>query len=159
MPLEEIVRRAIDSHLRFVASVGRLTVDSVREFMDPSGAKAPQPQTSAQAASAAPGSVPSMVLEAEAGKTAVGVFLVENSLPDHVDAAIVASSLLDPNGASHELTFVFDPPTISLDPREQVLVRVSALLPETLQPAIAYSGSISIPELKGTSVPVIVRRR
>ena len=67
-----------------------------------------------------------MVLEASAGEVALGVFLVENSLGQEVKAPVVASAFTDDKGRQLKPSLTFDPPIITLRPREQLLVRAQA---------------------------------
>jgi len=100
-----------------------------------------------------------MVFDAEAGQPAIGVFMVENHLPHDVGATIAVSKLADPSGNVLDLPFLFDPSFVSLKSREQVFVRATVVISELQKPEVSYSGQISIPELGGTSVPILVRRR
>ncbi len=99
-----------------------------------------------------------IVLEAAAGHTARGMFLVENFLPNPVQGRIVASKLKGCAAEEVELPFIFVPPVAALKPRDQLLAQFSVVIPDTLTPGIFYAGEIAIPELKGTAIPLMVRR-
>jgi hypothetical protein len=172
--LEELWRRALDLNLRYYSGLGKLTAEYLKEVVavmssaQPMGAQpapsaagpgtraaeAPQPEPAKSA-----GTQAVMVLEGEAGSTALGVFLVGNSLPGEVSATITSSRIVDENDREGQATFVFNPSVITLRPGEQMLVRVSAVIDPSLEPGARYRGELSIPELGGTRVPLIVRRR
>jgi hypothetical protein len=169
---EELWRRALELNIRYYSSLGKLTVEYLSDLAgavsaqtagrtDTPGAAPPGPQP----APAPPGPAKSaaaeavMMLEGEAGSTALGVFLVGNSFPNEVSATVTASPMTDENGHVGKVVFVFDPPVIALRPGEQLLVRASAVIDSSLEPGVRYRGEFSIPELRGTRIPVIVKRR
>jgi hypothetical protein len=169
---EEAIRKALDLNLRFYSSLGRLTVDYWRELFstitgptnssaDSTHAVASPAQVGMPApAGAAPSKVPvAMVLEAEPGSVALGVFLVENHHDAPVDSAVVASFFKNPAGVAVQPTLTFDPPRVVLKPGEQILVRVSTTIGTELEPDTRYAGEFAVPGLKGTSIPVILRSR
>lgn len=174
--LDELWRRALELNLRYYSSVGKLSAEYLRDLavaMSSAQTAATAPGTS----TAPPGAAPSagsgdaaasqkstaqpavMVLEAESGSSALGVFLVGNSMTGEVSATIKPSAFLDENGHEAKVAFAFDPAVIHLHPAEQLLVRVSAVIDSSLEPGVRYRGELSIPELQGTRVPAIVRRR
>lgn len=162
--LEEAWRRAVDLNLRYYSAVGRLAADYLNELAATLGElRAAQSGTSAQAT--APAKAPNqpataiMVLEAEAGHAALGVFLVGNHLDHKVSARVVASAFVDSSGRELRPNLAFDPEVVTLEPNEQMIVRVMATIDETLEPAVSYRGELTIPELVGTKVPIVVRRR
>ena len=169
---EELFRRALELNVRYYTSLGKLTVEYLSDLAgamsaqtagrtETQGAPPPGPQPAAApqgpAKSAAAEAV--MMLEGEAGSTALGVFLVGNSFPNEVSATVTASPMTDENGRAAKVAFVFDPPVIALRPGEQLLVRASAVIDSSLEPGVRYRGEFSIPELRGTRIPVIVKRR
>jgi hypothetical protein len=173
-PLEELYRRAVDLNLRYYASVAKLTVDYLRDLSSAvSSAQKTSADTSSQTAStassatpksatgqAATGAAPAiMVFEGEAGTSAVGVFLIGNSLAHEVTAPVTASPVIDEAGHTFNIAFSFDPAVINLRPGEQVLVRATALIDAGLEAGRRYRGELLIPELQGTRIPFIVRRR
>src|SRR5215813_11296764 len=106
-PFEDLLRRSMDAYMRYYGAVGQLTVDYMKDMVATwsqiripspltvsSPPPTPPPQTrreepAATASQATPQtatrpagaqSVAAMVLEAEAGGAALGVFLVENHL-------------------------------------------------------------------------------
>lgn len=155
MPLEAVLRRAIGLNLRYCTSVANLTADYLRDVLDLVGTtEAKRPAKNQQA----PRPKAAMALEGAAGQTVVGVFAVENYLAQPVSGSVTASKLLDPMGNAAGVPFTFDPPVLQLNPGAQVLVRASAVIPESLRPGVAYTGEIGVPEMNGATVPVIVRR-
>jgi hypothetical protein len=168
---EELWRRALELNIKYYGGLGKLTADYLRDLgaVMSNAQSAPAPGGSAAsaaearpAATSAPPSQPGapvIVLEGESGSTALGVFLVGNSLPHDVSARVTASPILDESGRQGKAAFVFDPPSISLRPGEQLLVRVTAVIDPSLEPDARYRGELSIPELGGTRIPVIIRRR
>ena len=85
--------------------------------------------------------------------------MVENHLNNEVDSAIVASFFTDPQGAAVEPAFAFDPPRVALKRGEQMLVRVTTTIGPELEPDTRYVGEFMVPDLKGTSIPVVLRSR
>ncbi len=102
---------------------------------------------------------PVMVLETELGKDALGVFLVENHLDHSISTRVVPSSFFDAVRNEIKPSFVFDPEAVSLRSCEQVLVRVSVKIDDTFAPDVPYQGSFNIPELTGSTVRIVLRRR
>ena len=100
-----------------------------------------------------------MLLEEAAGKSALGVFLVENLSADPVSAEIAVSPLSGPTGENAPTALRFSPERIALDPGDQVLVQIAAPIDEALEPGVRYRAEISIPGLSGVRVPIAVRRR
>jgi hypothetical protein len=93
-----------------------------------------------------------------AGCTAVGVFLVENHLDHEVSARPVASVFVDSAGRQVRPEVKFDPEVVTLRGGEQLLVRVMAVIDETLEPDVRYQGEVTIPELTGTRISIVLRR-
>lgn len=178
--LPDAWRRAIELNIRYYGALGRLTADYFRDLtaalaelpMSP-----PASESSATGGSSmtntppvgaaqkpAPAPAPSrqtgtMVLEGEAGGGALGVFMVENHLEHEVSGRVVASTFVDPDGHEVRPTLTFDPAVVTLAPGEQLLVRIGAVIGEALEPGIRYRGELTIPELQGTRIPVVLRRR
>ena len=172
--LEEVWRRSLDLNLRYYGALGRLTADYLKELVTAvSESQTPQPENGGSSTSQSGPSTPqvevsqpsrsakhagAMVLEGEAGTSAVGVFLVENHLTRDISARVVASAFFAENGHEVRPVMLFDPETIALRSGEQSLVRVSTVIDETLDPEVRYSGHFTIPELVGTRIPVVLRR-
>lgn len=171
--LEEIWRRSLDLNLRYYGAVGKLTADYVRDLAatfnearkqtDPSGTPTQPTGTTAKppaehVASGATKPAGAMVLEGVSGSKVLGVFLVDNHLDRPISAKVVSSSFVSVDGREVTPTFVFDPETVVLGSREQALVRVVAFIDETMAPEVRYLGQLTIPELMGTPIPVVLRR-
>ena len=168
--LGELYRKALDLNLRYYGSLGKLTAEYLRDLSStlasaqtaasesrkttpPSGSR------SGRASEAPRGSAPAvMVFEGEAGSTAIGVFLVGNSLAHEVSAPVTASPVIDETGRAVNLAFSFDPAVVTLRPGEQLLVRAMAVIDSSLEAGVRYRGELLIPELQGTKIPFIVRR-
>jgi len=160
--IEEMFRRAVDLNLRYYGAIGKLTAEYLREVVNvvgEMGASAGAASRGGQPTAASRPAAAQMVLEAHAGETAMGVFLVENSLAAEVKAGIVASVFADAAGRQAAPKVTFDPPAVSLRPGEQLLVRAYAQISEELEPDVRYFGEFLVPELQGTRIPVVLRRR
>jgi hypothetical protein len=163
-PANDVLRRALEANLQYYAALGRLTVD----YLEALGSIATKRtvtfrQTAPAPPVPAPAQVPAapavMVLEAEAGGTAIGVFLVENLLTEKVSAPVSASAVTSPDGREMDVQLAFDPEVVVLEPGEQILVRVAARLDGDLDPEVGYRAELAVPGVIGTSVPIVVRRR
>ena len=166
--LDEVLRKAIDLNMRYYSSLGRLAAEYMRELAtvmaEPMKAAvasaATVPATNAQAS--APSSAPSsavMVMEADTGSIALGVFLVENHLPNEVDSRVAASFFKEPGGGTIQPEFTFDPQRIVLKPGEQMLVRASCPVTADMEANVRYTGEFAVPGLKGSAIPVVIGRR
>lgn len=160
----DVIRKVVDLNVRYYSCLGRLTTDYLRELI----ASIAKPGTefaastdSAASARATAANKPqvTMVLEAEPGAVAQGVFLVENHLDTDVDSPVLASGFKDSAGVEIRPLFKFDPPQIVLKRREQILVRVTVRIGDDIKPDTRYVGQFSIPGLRGTSIPVVLRSR
>jgi hypothetical protein len=100
-----------------------------------------------------------MVLEAPAGQTAVGAFMVQNRLAQRVAAPVVPSAFLDPSGAEVRPALAFEPDVVSLESGEQGLVRVTATIDERLGPGVGYRGEVTVPGPSGDRIALVLRRR
>lgn len=165
---DDVIRKAIDLNVRYYSSMGRLAVDYWRDLFAAMAEPVKAAVSSAQsrAASVEAESAPAtsakpavMVMEAEAGSVAQGVFMVENHLNTEVDSTVVASFFKDPTGIAVQPAFAFDPPRVALKPQEQILVCVSTTIGPELEPDTRYAGEFAVPGLKGTSIPVVLRSR
>ena len=162
---EDVLRRALEANLQYYAALGRLTVD----YLEALGSIARQVEVPArtltfrQTAPATPAPAPAppavTVLEAEAGGTAIGVFLVENLLTEKVSAPVSASAVAAPDGREVTVPLAFDPEVVVLEPGEQILVRVAARVDDGLEADVSYRAEVAVPGVIGTRVPIVVRRR
>jgi hypothetical protein len=170
---KDTIKRAVDLNRRYYGSLGRATVDYLKELAamletvsaaaDPeAGSARPRTHEGRGRDDPAPRAgkpAPVLVLEAEAGATAVGVFLVENNLPHAVNARPKATALIDAYDRQIQPAITFDPAEVALKPGEQMLVRILAVIDEALEPNIRYRGELIVQELPGTHIPFVVRRR
>jgi hypothetical protein len=160
---QELVRRSLELNVRYYSAIGRLTTDYVRDLLTTVSEVRAQPSAAQPSpgvtASPMPAPEAVMILEGEAGSSAPGVFLVENNLSQEISACVVASVFTDEAGKQIQPAFKFDPEMINLKPGEQLLVRVEAAIDENLEPEASYYGAFAVPELTGTRIRVVLRRR
>jgi hypothetical protein len=102
---------------------------------------------------------PRLLLEAEAGDHASAIFLVENSRPECVSGQFSVSGFVDATGRQASPTIMFSPSEIRLEPGEQTLVQVVALIDKALEPDVRYLAEISIPGLSDSRVTIAACRR
>lgn len=164
--LIDVWRRTLDATVQFYSAVGELTVNFLQSLAasattleraaeaKPTGNSANQPATHSVPTNKPPHPVSTMVLEAEDGAQAVGVFLVENLLSRPVTASPAVSDLLGEDGRKFKSSLSFHPPSMTLAPGEQVLVRVLASFGKEMKPGVRYQGEIRVPGLLGTSIPL-----
>ena len=57
-----------------------------------------------------------ILVEAEAGQTAVGLFLVENTTPEQLSVQVSVSTFLDPDGREVDPAVAFRPDMIASSP-------------------------------------------
>lgn len=156
--LADAFRDAAEAGIQYYARLGRLAVD-LTEALLPAGVELQR-----RAPSSEPGGVqpveaaPTIVLEAEAGKRGLGVFMVENTTAETVSGALTVSDFQGPSRKKVHPAVSLSPDVVSLDPGDQVLVQVAALVDETLDPGVRYRAEISVPTLSGTRIPLVVRR-
>jgi len=164
-PVDELIKRAVDLNIRYYSGMGQLLATYVKDlvvtFSDLATTQTQAPSSRPQTHPSTQKSQPSpvMVLEAESGKEALGVFLVENHLDHSISTRVVPSSFSD--GVRNEIKprFIFDPAAVSLRSGEQVLVQVRVQIDDTFAVDVSYHGSVYIPELTGSTVGIVLRRR
>ncbi len=181
--LQRLWGQSLELNIRYYSAMTKLMADYYKDLLatyagmvSTQGQTQPQAQATSRPASAGrPSSVPRppdaspvtttpgqagvMVLENESGGEALGIFLVSNNLAETVSARVTPSEFVNEKGHIVQLTFTFDPEIISLAPGEQLLVRVTTRIPEALEPQARYRGEFAVPELSGTRIPIVVRRR
>lgn len=167
--LEETVRRAFEVNLRYYEALGQLTADYLKSVadlwkglglpltFDPFGSAAPRPAP--PPSSPPPAAVPALVLEAEAGGQARGLFLVSNQLARRVSAPVGISPFTDAAGRVVQPAVKIEPEVVTLDPGGQSLVQIVVAVSEELEPGVSYRAEISVPGLSDGRVPVTLRRR
>jgi hypothetical protein len=175
--LATVWRNALEANLRYYEAWGRVANEYLRDLgeslggysptirvpsfsvpvsvgrsderSEPEGAPATQPPT--------PPARPSLVLEGEGGASATGAVLVQNHLSHPVSTAVVARLDDGDDGELDDLAVELDPAHVELAPGESAVVRVSVTVPANGR--TDRRGELSVPELVGTSVPLLVRRR
>jgi hypothetical protein len=169
--LENILRQSLELNLRYYSAVTNLAVSYYKDLatllVDLRGSQAkpqaqpapPPPPQAAQAVARPAQQAGVMVLEGEAGSQALGVFLIANNMAQEVSARVVASEFADAGARTIHPRFTFDPEVIVLAPSEQLLVRVITEIDPALEPGVRYSGEFAVPELPGTRIPIVIRRR
>jgi hypothetical protein len=106
-----------------------------------------------------PAAQATILLDAEAGHTAIGVFMVGNHLNHEILVHPQVSPFYEPPGTTSLPRVAFEPDMVRLAPRERVLIRISATVDRSLQPDVRYRCEVSVPSLDASRIPVVVRRR
>ncbi|MCM3873272.1 MAG: hypothetical protein ND895_21530 [Pyrinomonadaceae bacterium] len=168
--LTDVWRRSLDATVQFYSTMGKLAFECLETLLATAGnsssdvkADGDRPisvSVDREPASTKPNPVPAsmMVLEAAAGGTALGVFLVENGFSRAVSAVATASAFVDEDGNEINPAVEFQPAAIMLQPGEQVLVKVLASISKDIPAGIRYRGEIGVPGLMGTRIPVVLGR-
>jgi len=162
LELMDVWRRTLDATVQFYSTIGELFVDYLSSLMTsvaPVPATVQTQSTTRSTNPPAPANVATMVMEAEDGAEAVGVFMVENLLPRPVTAIPAASDLLGENGSRLKSFLVFQPASITLAPGQQTLVRILASFGPKMKPGVRYHSKITVPGLLGTSIPLALIRK
>ena len=186
--LEDSLSEVIRLNARFANTLGRVTIEFLRDMAttlnqsplidfdgtrrqqtprpDPYASHAPRHRHAdpepAPAPAPAPPAAPQqsiMLLEAEAGGTAIGFFLVQNTLAHEVSVRVQASPFVAPSAPTARPRLTFYPEPVSLAPGEQITMRALVAIDETLEPGVRYRCELTVPALPGTAIPVVVRRR
>jgi hypothetical protein len=152
----------VEAGLRYWGTLGRLAFRSVTALV-PLVTELRQrgdgPIELVEAPSAPHPTVKTILVEAEAGESGMGVFLVENTTAEQVSIPVSASQFHDPGGREVRPAIAFRPEVITLDPGDQQVVQVAAAVDETLEPDVRYHALISVPGLSATEIPIVLRRR
>jgi hypothetical protein len=154
--LSKALSRALEVNLRYTALATRLATTALESALSVTSGIAPRAAPPAEA-SGQPGPA-AILLEAEAGSTAVGFFVVENSLPHEISTKVEVSPLTAPDGRQIPSALRFDPGRISLGAAEQVVARVSAKISRRLVAGTRYQGEIFVPGVAGARIPIVLRR-
>jgi hypothetical protein len=156
--LAEAWREAGEASLRYWGTLGRLAFESIR-VIAPLAAEL-RPTGAATNGDPVAAALPKTILvEAEAGQSGLGVFLVENTTDRQLSLPVSVSPFHDPEGREVEPKIAFRPDEITLDPGDQQVVQVAAAVDEGLEPGVRYQALISLPGLSETRIPIVVRRR
>ena len=164
LQLTDVWRRSLEATVQFYSAMGEIAVDCVQTLLattpesNPVVAKDGNIPSAAQSDNHAPAPLSMMVLEAEAGRKALGVFLVENGFSRAVSAAATASPFVDEEGNELKPTVEFEPSSITLQPGEQILVKVLVSISKDMPAGVRYRGEIGVPGLMGTRIPVVMGR-
>ena len=161
-------RDAAEAGLRYYARLGGLAfelagtvVPAIRELrptvsLTPEPAAAPAGKPPEQSGDR---SEQTIVIEAPAGRSGLGVFMVENTTQRKVSAPVGVSAFVDEAGREVHPVVKFSPAEVTLEPGDQVLVQVAAAVDAALEPDVRYRAEITIPRLSRTGIPIVVRRR
>jgi hypothetical protein len=161
-------RDAAEAGFRYYARLGGLAfelagslVPGIRELRPTVRLSPDPPAAHVEKPSAQSGelSEQTIVIEAAAGRSGLGVFMVENTTQRKVSAPVGVSAFADASGRKVHPVVKFSPAEVTLEPGDQVLVQVAAAVDATLEPDIRYRAEITIPRLSGTGIPIVVRRR
>ncbi len=155
--LAGVWRDGTEAGLRYWGRLGRLAFESVAALV-PLVAEL-RPDDSGQAVLPDDSGARTILVEAEAGQTAVGLFLVENTTPEQLSVQVSVSTFLGPDGREVDPAVAFRPDMIVLESGDQLAVQVAVMIDETLDADVRYRGEISVPGLSNTRIPVVVRRR
>lgn len=162
LSVDEIIKRAVEMNARYYAGLGQLMAnylkDVITTFADISTTESKTPPRANPSAHKTP-QIPVMVLEGEAGAEALGVFVVDNHLNHDISTRVAPSTFVDAAHNEVKPGFTFDPESVILRPGEQVLVRVKVHIDNSFTPGDRYQGYFNIPDLNGTKVPIVLRRR
>jgi hypothetical protein len=157
--LADAWRDAIEAGLRYWGRLGRLALEGAAAIAPVVADVRPQAGVSAAPPAPDVGLPRTILLEAELGRSGLGVFLVENTTAQQLSIPVRVSPFVAEDGREIEPAIVFRPEVITLDPGEQLVVQVLAAIDESLEPDVRYRAEISVPELSETRIPVVVRRR
>ena len=152
----------LEAGLRYWGTFGRLAVESITALVPLVAELRPDDRQRIEvidANSSPPAAESTILVEAEAGQSGVGVFLVENTTAVQLSAPVSASAFHDPRGREVHPTIAFRPEVVTLDPGDQQVVQVAAAVDESLEPGVRYHASISVPGLPATRLPIVLRRR
>ena len=167
--LGKALSRVLDANLRYTALATKFStaaLESAFSVISGIGSQAAvvrQPATQGldePPAEASEQSGPAAILlEGEAGSTAVGFFVVENALPHEISTPVEVSPLSAPDGRQIQSALRFDPGRISLGAGEQVVARVTAKISRRLVAGTRYQGEILVPGVAGARIPIVLRRK
>jgi hypothetical protein len=164
-------KRALELNRHYYGTLGRATVDYLKglaamlEAATDAGERdgrrpnVSEPSRRDDSVPRAGKPAPVLVLEAEAGETAIGIFMIENNLSHPVTARPQVSGFADGYDRRIEPRITFDPPELALSPGEQTLVRILTVIEPSLEPNIRYRGELTVQELPGTRIAIVIRRR
>ena len=162
----------MDANVKYYESWGRLAGDWLRDLQSAAAALRPTvnlppvnlPVVTTAPAPPADGVRPpsangvataaAVVLEAEPHTVASGALLVENHLDHPVTATVVADPFVDADGVETAVEFDVLPRAVELAAHTAAIVRIHAELPDGVG---ELRSTLHVPDVPGTSVPVILR--
>jgi hypothetical protein len=156
-------RDSLKAGLRYWERLGRLALEGAAALVPVVAelrpeAAAPTAESAAEPAAEA-GLGRTILVEGELGQAGLGVFLLENTTAQQLSIPVRVSPFVGEDGREVHPAVSFRPDVITLDPGEQLIVQVVAVIDETLEPNVRYRAEISVPELSETCIPIVVRRR
>jgi hypothetical protein len=98
-------------------------------------------------------------IDAAAGSTGYGVFMVENRGAEPVTSDVGVSSFRAGTGRAVRPAVRFEPNALTLAPGEQAIVQVAVAIPERLAAGRTYTATIDLPGLEGARIPIAITRR
>ena len=111
----------------------------------------------ASGGSGATATAQSVLLRGQPGETVSGAFVLENQRSETVEATVLATSFVDLAGDHVEIPLTLEPSRLSLDPGQEVVVRLTTVIPVNLSLDQQLQGAIHVPGLTTSIVPVVVR--
>jgi len=156
--LDRLLRRTLEAYSDYYRSVGRLTGNYARAFAGTASELRPNTSRAQAARRPADTARTTMALEAMAGSTAVGMFVIENSGSSRVSGAIELTKLSDTDGHVVIPELNFEPERVTLEPGEQTVVQAAVKIDHSLRAGVDYRGEVSVPGPPGTTVSIVVRR-
>ena len=159
--LSKALSRVLKANVRYTALATKLATTALESALSVTsgmgrqaeGRDEPPAEPSGQPGPAA------ILLEGKAGSTAVGFFVVENSLPHEISTPVEVSPLIGPDGQQIQSALSFEPGRISLGAGEQVVARVTAKISRRLAAGTRYQGEIRVPGVAGARIPIVLRRQ
>ncbi|MEP7054069.1 MAG: hypothetical protein ABI912_02330 [Actinomycetota bacterium] len=125
----------------------------------PSVFAATEPTPGASTAPAPGSGTAPLVLEAVAGATATAAFVVENTLAHEVDAVVESDGFHGPDGSvAEDLAPVFDPLRVRLAAGEGQVVRVSVVIPDSIDENTEHHTTVRVVGVPGTTIALRLRR-
>lgn len=156
--LTRLLRRLTAANLNLGVAAGRLALAYVEEVTASLRELGEAPGGAPEPARPEPEASPPLVLEASAGKPAVGAFLLHNRLPARVEAPLVVSAFTAEGGRQASPEILFEPAQVGLDPGQQALVRFLVKV-DQLAVGVDYYGDVTLPGLPNGRVALVLRRR
>jgi hypothetical protein len=152
-------RDTVEAGLRYWGRLGRLALEGAAALVPVVAELRPEAAAPAAEPAAEAGLGRTILVEGELGQAGLGVLLLENTTAQQLSIPVRVSAFVGEDGREVHPAVSFRPDVITLDPGEQLIVQVVAVIDETLEPNVRYRAEISVPELSETRIPIVVRRR